>query len=417
MELLLQLKADYGGSPDPTLWTQDGIDDLLLHVYPRKVVDSQEHHRMVPTVVVAFFSFLQENRTWSRRSEPTDVAIATVEALQAEFVQVTSDPSKRTHSGNILAYAQERGLNPMDPGALDALMSWHNSLTHEERIELTDTGRLSGPPSVPFPESTTPFRRSDQGGHRGVPESDHLGGFDDADVTDGGDDLLPYPWFLPEPPSEPPIPQDPDEFERQLREATSASRPMQCARIMLDLMESGPRRVTTTGALRLKETQQVLDELGMQITVRSMWDVPVLDLVWRTLTSGGWIDVGTTTARRGPLPWSDQRGSQDDTAFSITFHTALLYVHLTEDVMMDDVSRPDLLGALLVASESDGLLMPPHREAPDTDGTVRWIGVYAGLRALAAVGLLQAEDRWFGGGVLTWVCALNVMELLSTAEE
>lgn len=396
LQPLAELKRDLLGSADPTVWRADDVATLLTDVVPRKIhLDAEDRETLVPTLA-EFFAFLEASGRWSPRSTPRAELTASLTRLEPTVRAALTDPTRRSMGGNVIDFALAEGFDLSDSAGVAAAMDRFNSLSHEERIAVSDTGRLpdqgtSG--TVPGARPGSAFGLGPDGRPRlsVVPDLD-----DDLDPGWPEDDELEladvWPDFLGEP-----LDQDfepPAASTTQLAAILSGMELVRRADLLLDWLGTG-RKVTGTGALRQADTAEVARLLGLgPLSVRSMWDVPALSILWAALVAAGFLDVGRTVARPAAkvVAWAP-RGDADEARASTSsiLLGGALSVFLSEQEDGGTMARmpPLTFLALAKAAQPGGLHLP--RPEPGFDDLMATM-VHADLRTLAAAGILSVHD-------------------------
>lgn len=438
IEALLRLKHEQLASPEPGLWTKELTAQLLTEVVPRKVIQPREEAMSLVPVLSAFFGFLRDGDHWHTGSMPTEEAQDHLSGLEFEVLEAADDPSRRSFSTNILTYGLERGLDPTDEDALAAYMTWYNDLPDDDRVELSDTGRLREP-SVPYDPATATATASAAEAFGapvlGVPDPGEDG--NDAgsgSVADGPD----WPWFLPatglslEAATELWTEGTVTDYEdNDLVVRASA---------LLELIGQG-RAVTDTGALRRRDANDLLERLGSPRPVRSMWDADEIAGAWITLIDGGWLEIDGARARAGEGASRYAPVSEDPEGFSAFGH-ALLSIRLLGMYLRGGeeggfTAPVDTLTALMYVCEGEGLDLPepsalrrgeigtvdgcrpptdPDTGRPDRDELLRYAEVRRDLMLLAAHGVLEGDGDRVDGSAAVMLAVLDVTRTISERE-
>jgi hypothetical protein len=395
VERAIELKRDHLASPDPTAWTEEEIRAVLTELFPRTVATTADEARLVTPAMTLYFSFLLS--TGRFRSPLTDASLtALMEQLATEVPQALEDPARRSMGGNLVHYAIEHGVDVSDPAQLAAFMEHVNGLSYEERVAITDGAATAGG-SPTAGGATTADGATAAGGPPWPGAAFGLG----ADAEAGGA-ASPFaeiwPASLGHPPDHTALsrgPFDPEEAAELFERSVLLRR----ARQLLEWVGDG-RPVTTTGALRLSDTAEVIDLLGISVHAapRSMWWVRELVLLWVPLVRLGYLAVGRTRVTPGEeaLPGADAAPAEVATA-GAGLHAAVLHAFLEAHPDRPGFAlEPDLtLGALLRAAEPQGLTIPARevdgdaRPPGEDDYPVRFLG--HDLANLATLGILERE--------------------------
>ncbi|HEX7351923.1 hypothetical protein [Brachybacterium sp.] len=404
LETLLRLRDQQQDAPDPGWWTEELMTQLLTEIVPRTVVQPRERVMdMVPTLS-RFFTYLVETGRWSPDSMPVTEAPAALAALEFATLEAAEDPSRRSFSTNVLGHGIALGVDLEDDEQLAGYMHWYNSLPDDERVQLSDTGRLPSPTVAFDRERAVQAARED----RRASSS--------------------WPWFLPAPEAEDSIALG-DLAQGEDLEVYAASRFVRRAAAILELVGEEGVRITSTGALGRADCRALLtDGEGSGPAVRSMWDRPELTGPWITLLDGGWLEIvgGRALARPGPVPYLPLGSDSDGfVEFGHAVLTAALFGKEARDAEDGGFrGMPDTLAALLAACSSSGLALPePFSEDPgapeipwdpatgqwDRDELRRYVAVARDLDDLAAVGILEREGRRFTGSPAVMVALVALI--------
>ncbi|WP_114854843.1 hypothetical protein [Brachybacterium sp. YJGR34] len=407
LETLLRLKAERLDSPDVGLWSEELTEELLTRTVPRTVIQPREQVMdMVPTLG-RFFRHLRETGRWREESMAPDDVPRILRELEFAALEAADDPTRRSFSTNILGYGLSLGVELEDDDELAAFMHWYNALPDEERVALSETGRLAEP--------SRPYDRDRE--MREVADADGSG--------------RPWPWFLPAPEegADPLREVDLDLDEQSYR----ANGFVRSAATVLEFVgeERQGRRLTATGALRRHDVRELLGRMGTETEVHSMWDHPELTGPWVTLLDGGWIeqDGGVIRRAEGPVPYA--RAAQDPEGFVEFGHavlTALLFGKDARD-REDGGFRgmPDTLAAMLEVCRPGGLtLTRPVAEGDERDGPripldertgqpdhlelARWVHVAADLDDLVGSGAIRRQGDHYEGSPVMMVALVSLLK-------
>ena len=122
-----------GGYDDGRLgrWTSADLAEYLLDYFPRKVTVDAETLDAVPECVKAFLAFMQARGSLS--GEPLEVLEQALDVLGEESKTHAQDSSRWGLAKSMFVRMQTEGVDPSQPGAIDAWMDDFNSRPREER--------------------------------------------------------------------------------------------------------------------------------------------------------------------------------------------------------------------------------------------------------------------------------------------
>lgn len=403
LETLLRLKGQQQSSFDPGHWTEENTTQLLTEVVPRTVVQPRERVMdMVPTLS-RFFTYLAETGRWHESSMPITEAPSLLDALEFATLEAADDPSRRSFSTNVLGHGLALGVDLEDDDELAGYMHWYNSLPDAERVELSDTGRLSEP-TVAFDREES-FRAAQE----------------DRRASSS------WPWFLPAPEDDEGVALG-EMAPGQDVEVYADSVFVRRAAQILEFVGRGGRRVTATGALGRADCVALLEELGLPSAVRTMWDRPELVGPWITLLDGGWLEISKGRVHRepGPVPYA-AKGSDGGgfVEFGHAVLTAALFGRDAREVEDGGFrGMPDTIAALLAVCAPSGLTLhevtstvpqapqvplDPDTGKPDEEQLSRYRAVEHDLVDLATIGVLERDGRRFTGSAAVMVALVALI--------
>lgn len=430
IETLLVLKADQLDSPLPGLWTESVTTTLLTEVVPRKIIQTREDSMALVPALSAFFTYLQRTGQWHADSMSGEAIEVLLPGLEFATLEAADDPTRRSFSTNILTYGFEHGLDPTDEDQLAAYMAWYNSLTDDERVQLSDTGRLENP-STPY-DPTAP---SDDGAGTGSAFFGDPAGSAAEDDEDDLDDAPDWPWFLPEADVDLSAAAElsGDRSAAVHHETTLVARAIS----LLDFVGEG-RAVTATGALKRKDTTELLERLGVRRAFRSMWEVPEIVGAWTALWDGQWLELDGGRVRRGdglaPFAAPDEDPEQFSEFAHALLFTALLGEHLRD--AEDDGYRymADTFATLMFICQGEGLVLPEPRAVIDGEvdtvsgqpvprrpgtGELEWdqirryLTVRMNLVDLARRGIIEMDGDHLYGSTAVLVAIVSVTSMIT----
>ncbi|ASK64693.1 hypothetical protein CFK39_01255 [Brachybacterium avium] len=404
LETLLRLKAEQQGSPDPGLWTEELAIELLTVVVPRTVIQPREHVMDLVPTLIRFVTYLRETGRWHPGAMSATEAPGMLSGLEFAALEAADDPSRRSFSTNILGYGMALGVDLEDEDELAAFMNWYNSLPDDERLALSETGRIERP--------QTPYDRD--------------ASLRAAQAEDQGTSS--WPWFLPGPEAA----EGTVLIEGALTEDAAvyaANDFVERAAALLEHLGGQPRKVTGTGALNRADSAEVLEALGMRPSLRTMWERPELAGPWVTLLDGGWLEVtsGMVHPLAGPVPYVPlAAGGEGFVEFGHALLSACLFGKDARDAQDGGFrGMPDTIAALLVACGPEGLVMPDllspdaaELPVPLDPSTGEWdraelhrlVAVTRDLDDLVDLGILHRHGRHHTGSAAVLAALVALMK-------
>lgn len=419
VRLLLDLKTTYLDSPDPVEWSEDLIADLLIEVVPRRVTQRREESMELGPTMHHLIDYLVDADRWPSSGYSADDAHALLDELEFDVLEAANDPTRRSFSGNILAYAADLGVDFGEPGMTDRYMAWYNSLTVDERHELTDTGTLRNPgtpfdPTGEYPEAVD--ARGPIGSSAFGEGLDALGG-DDGDAESSLADH--WPAFLGDPPDSDgdDTPFDPQDLQNQYREVTFVHRALLLYRAAADGLG-----VTETGALNRAATASILEKFGIDASATgSMWDISAITGPWLALLSGEWLRIEgkrVVATDEGIVP---PMGPDEDPEGFAEFANSVMARLLLN--LYVDAGEPGGLQGLpytplaLSAASGEGGLVPVRPVLPgrggDFDEFVQYTRVMEDLGLLVGYGLLDYDplEHRFSAPTVVLLAMATVLDI------
>jgi hypothetical protein len=127
-----------GGYDDGRLgrWTRADLAEYLLDYFPRKVTVDAERLDAVPECVKALLAFMQARG--SLFGEPLEVLGQAIDVLGEEFKTRAQDGSRWGLAKSMFMRMQTDGVDPSQPGAIDAWMDDFDARPRDERDTIID---------------------------------------------------------------------------------------------------------------------------------------------------------------------------------------------------------------------------------------------------------------------------------------
>jgi hypothetical protein len=219
-------------------WTPEDIEEILLGLYPAKVIMDPEDLDLIPTGFASFLLFLGEEGI----ARPVEVGIAAevVERLRPHFHAAAMDDTNWSVGKRLWSVAQSEGVEFGDPDAMQRFMEDFNQRPFEDR------DAILGPPMMP------------------------------AGLATPRDRIEPLPPIVL-----PPL----DELEKAALATVWPER----VRRLVDFIGDG-RPLTDTGKLKLADGRMLIDILG----TRDRFDPQYGDQVFKTRSTAHLSEVHLT---------------------------------------------------------------------------------------------------------------------------
>jgi hypothetical protein len=130
-----------------TSWTCADLDEVYLELHPAKVMVDDEDLGDVLEEAKAFVRFLDETGLLAPDSEPADVLVEHLEAIEGQFRHNMADTSRYSFGKRLWTSAQAEGVRLDDQVSVEAFMADFNARPRAEREAIL--GRGPGLPSRP----------------------------------------------------------------------------------------------------------------------------------------------------------------------------------------------------------------------------------------------------------------------------
>jgi hypothetical protein len=127
-----------------TRWRRRDLDEVLLELYPAKVMVGPDELDEVLAEARAFLTFLAATDLLDEESEPADVLLDHLGAIDGRFRANMADSSRFSFGKRLWTDAAAEGVRPDDPGAVEAYMARFNARPRAERDAILGGGLKSG---------------------------------------------------------------------------------------------------------------------------------------------------------------------------------------------------------------------------------------------------------------------------------
>lgn len=156
-----------------TRWRRRDLDEVLLELYPAKVMTDSDELGEVLAEARAFLTFLAASGLLDGESEPAGVLVDHLAAIDGQFRSNMADQSRFSVGKRLWTDAAAEGVRLDDPAAVEAFMARLNARPRAERDAILGGGLKSGnrpqtpgrftPPGTPPPRRSSPKRRKRRG--------------------------------------------------------------------------------------------------------------------------------------------------------------------------------------------------------------------------------------------------------------
>ena len=127
-----------------TRWSCTDLDEVYLELHPAKVMVDDEDLGDVLEEAKAFMTFLDETGLLAPDSEPADVLLEHLDAIEEQFRHNMADVSRYSFGKRLWTSAQAEGVRLDDQASVEAFMADFNARPRTEREAIL--GRGSGHP-------------------------------------------------------------------------------------------------------------------------------------------------------------------------------------------------------------------------------------------------------------------------------
>ena len=145
-----------------TRWTCENLDDVYLELHPAKVIVEDGDLEDVLDEARAFITFLDETGLLDHDSEPADVLVDHLDAIEEQFRHNMADASRYSFGKRMWTTAQAEGVRIDDRASVEAFITDFNSRPLAQRDAILGPGLLPRPPATGrfTPPGTQPKARS-----------------------------------------------------------------------------------------------------------------------------------------------------------------------------------------------------------------------------------------------------------------
>ena len=128
-----------------TRWTRPDLDEIYLELHPAKVMVEEDDLDTVLEEAKAFIGFLDETGLLDPDSEPADVLVDHLDAMEKQFRHNMADASRYSFGKRLWTTAQAEGVRLDDQASVEAFMADFNARPIAERDAILGPGLPSRP--------------------------------------------------------------------------------------------------------------------------------------------------------------------------------------------------------------------------------------------------------------------------------
>jgi hypothetical protein len=132
-----------------TRWTCEDLDDIYLELHPAKVIVEDDNLAEILNEAKTFIRFLDETGLLDPDSEPADVLVDRLDAIEQQFCQNMADTSRYSFGKRMWMTARAEGVHINDRASVEAFITDFNSRPIAQR------DAVLGPSLVPRPHATS----------------------------------------------------------------------------------------------------------------------------------------------------------------------------------------------------------------------------------------------------------------------
>ena len=134
-----------------TSWTCEDLDEIYLELHPAKVMVEDDDLDEVLEEAKAFIGFLDETGLLDPDSDPADVLVDHLDAIEKQFRHNMADASRYSFGKRLWTTAQAEGVRLDDRASVESFMADFNARPIAER------DAILGPGLPPRPAATGRF--------------------------------------------------------------------------------------------------------------------------------------------------------------------------------------------------------------------------------------------------------------------
>jgi hypothetical protein len=143
-----------------TRWRCSDLDEVYLELYPAKVIVEEDELDDVLEEASAFVSFLAETGLLDEESDPKDVLLEHLWAIEGRFRTNMADPGRQSFGKRLWSQALAEGVSLDDQAAVDTFIARFNARSRKERDAVLGPTLSARQPQGRFTPKGTPPRPS-----------------------------------------------------------------------------------------------------------------------------------------------------------------------------------------------------------------------------------------------------------------
>lgn len=153
-----------------TCWTRNDLAEILVELYPAKVMADEDELADIMAEARAFMTFLAETDLLDADSDPIDMLLGHLDLIEPHFMSNMKDPSRFSFGKRLWTTATAEGVRLDDQKSVEAFMADFNARPRTEREAVLGrspvvlpgpkaTGRFTPPGTKPRPKQSSAKRR------------------------------------------------------------------------------------------------------------------------------------------------------------------------------------------------------------------------------------------------------------------
>lgn len=141
-----------------TRWTRADLDEVYLELYPAKVIVEADELDDVLEEARAFVSFLADTALLDEASDPPELLVEHLSAIETQFRSNMADPTRQSFGKRLWSQALAEGVSLDDQDAVDAFIARFNAQPRSARDAVLGPNLSPRQPRGRFTPKGTPPR-------------------------------------------------------------------------------------------------------------------------------------------------------------------------------------------------------------------------------------------------------------------